>query len=151
MRRRRAAGLQTLIGAVRLAPRYAWALPATLVGIALGVIACLAGARWRAVTGVLEVCGGSALSGLHRLPFARRFGAITFGHVVIGVDASMLERSRSHERVHVAQYERWGVLFFPAYLGESALQWLRGRDPYLDNRFERAAFAGSPRGRRHPQ
>jgi hypothetical protein len=38
--------------------------------------------------------------------------------------------------VHVAQFERWGLLFLLAYPGESLLQLLRGRRPYLDNRFE---------------
>ncbi len=104
------------------------------------------------IEGVLEFGGGRLLCALHRVPFASRFGAITFGHVVIGIDARTLARSRRHERVHVAQYERWGVLFFPAYLGASALLWLRGRDPYFDNPFERAAYRaeGSDRdGGRH--
>jgi hypothetical protein len=75
-----------------------------------------------------------------------RFEAVTFGHVVIGRDHDCLEQLRGHERVHVAQYERWGVLFFPAYLGSSAVAWIRGRDPYRDNRFEREAFGAE----RHP-
>jgi hypothetical protein len=128
--------------------RYLWASPATLVGLALGVAPWLSGARVRWVDGVLELGGGRALHALQRVPFARRFGAITLGHVVLAVDARTLESSRVHERIHVAQYERWGVLFFPAYLGASAVQWLRGRDPYLDNPFERAAFAGAARTRR---
>jgi len=40
----------------------------------------------------------------------------------------------------VQQYERWGPLFVPAYLGSSLLQWLRGQDPYRSNWFEREAF-----------
>jgi hypothetical protein len=142
--------------AVAILSRYAWASPATLVGLVLGLAAWVGGgrvmadgrapltARW--VDGVFELGGGRALHTLRRLPFARRFGAITFGHVVIGIDAHALDHSRAHERIHVAQYERWGVLFFPAYLGASAVQWLRGRDPYLDNPFERAAFDGAMRG-----
>jgi hypothetical protein len=42
--------------------------------------------------------------------------------------------------VHVRQYERWGVLFFPLYAASSLWQLARGRDPYRDNRFEREAF-----------
>ena len=41
------------------------------------------------------------------------------------------------------QSERWGVLFFPLYLGSTLAALARGRDPYLDNRFERAAFAAT--------
>jgi hypothetical protein len=44
----------------------------------------------------------------------------------------------------VRQYERWGVLFFPLYLGSSLWQLLRGRSPYYANRFEREAFSTSP-------
>lgn len=69
------------------------------------------------------------------------FVAITFGHVVIGQSHAVLAGLRVHEHEHVRQYERWGVLFFAAYLGSSAIQWLRGRDPYRDNRFERQARA----------
>ena len=36
-------------------------------------------------------------------------------------------------------------LFFPLYLGSSLWQWLRGRDPYRDNRFEREAFVATSR------
>jgi hypothetical protein len=50
---------------------------------------------------------------------------------------------RQHERVHVRQYERFGVFFFPLYLGSSGLQLMRGRNPYLDNAFEREAYAKS--------
>jgi hypothetical protein len=43
--------------------------------------------------------------------------------------------------VHVRQYERYGVLFFPAYLAASLAALASGGDPYVDNRFEREAFA----------
>jgi len=62
--------------------------------------------------------------------------------VIIGLDARTLDSCRSHEHVHVRQYERWGPLFFPLYLGSSLWQWMRGRDPYRDNRFEVEAFRG---------
>lgn len=114
--------------------RYTWAAPATAVGLAAALFAVLLGARARVVDGVVEVAGGW-------LPPVLRFEAITFGHVVLGATHTALCDLRSHERVHVRQYERWGLLFFPAYLGSSLVQWLRGRDPYLDNRFEREAFA----------
>jgi hypothetical protein len=67
--------------------------------------------------------------------------AITFGHVIVGLDAATLDGVRAHEQVHVKQYERWGLLFGPAYLLSSLAQWMRGRRSYLDNRFEREAYA----------
>jgi hypothetical protein len=42
--------------------------------------------------------------------------AITLGHVVLATTESALKKTRSHERVHVRQYERWGPFFIPAYL-----------------------------------
>jgi hypothetical protein len=44
---------------------------------------------------------------------------------------------RKHEHVHVRQYERWGVLFIPAYVLSSLWQVLRGRSAYSANHFER--------------
>ena len=64
------------------------------------------------------------------------FSAITFGHVVLAASEQDQNHLRSHERAHVKQYERWGPLFLLAYPAESAMQLLRGRRPYLDNRFE---------------
>ena len=124
--------------------RYLWVLPASLVGLALAAFALALGARARVVAGVLEVGGGRLRSVVERLPAPMRFGAITLGHVIVGLDACLLDFCRAHEHVHVRQYERWGVLFFPLYLGSSLVQWLRGRDPYRDNRFEAEAFAKAP-------
>jgi len=42
--------------------------------------------------------------------------------------------------VHVRQFERWGPLMGPAYLGCSLVLWLMRRRPYRDNPFERQAF-----------
>ena len=117
--------------------RYLWASPATLVGIVAALPWLFAGARMAAMRGVLEVSGGA----LGRALLGRRFGfgAITFGHVVIALDAGCLDACREHERVHVRQYERWGVLFFPLYAASSAWAWMRGRDAYRDNVFEQEA------------
>jgi hypothetical protein len=128
--------------------RYAWAAPATLVGLACAAAALAAGASARRVEGTLEVAGGRVRAFVMRLPEGCRFGAITLGHVIIGLDALALERSRMHERVHVRQYERWGLLFFPLYAASSLWQLARGRDPYRDNRFEREAFEHDARGGR---
>lgn len=133
--------------------RYAWAAPASVVGLALGLLACALGAQAEVVDGTLEV-GGGRLGGLvSRLPRFLHFGAITFGHVIVGVDPAALNRSRAHERIHVGQYERWGILFFPLYLGPSLRLFLRGRQPYWENHFERdarhkSAAAGRPGSQR---
>jgi hypothetical protein len=110
--------------------RYLWALPCSAVGaIALAPLwLCGARVRWRG--GIVEAHLQRA-----RLPFE----AITLGHVVIAVSPRAMRRWRTHEREHVRQCERWGPLFFPAYLAAGAWQALRGRSAYRDNPFELAA------------
>jgi hypothetical protein len=122
---------------LRAIGRYAWVAPASLVGLAVAAVAGALGARARIVDGVLEVAGGRLAPALARanVPFC----AITLGHVVLGLSVADLDRCRAHERVHVRQYERWGVAFFPLYLASSLAQRLRGGDPYFDNAFEREA------------
>jgi hypothetical protein len=128
--------LTRMLSRISLALRYVWAAPATLVGIALAFPACACGARARVRNGVIEVAGG-LLARVAQSSFG--VFAITFGHVVLGVSHSVLARERAHEQAHVRQYERWGALFFPLYLGSSLFQWARGRNPYLDNAFEKQA------------
>lgn len=111
--------------------RVLWAAPNTLIGLALGLLLLPLGARIRQVGGALEI---AALRQPPRRPWP--FAAITFGHVILGTHAQALERLRAHERVHVRQCERWGVLFLPAYLLAGAWQGLRGRNVYWDNPFE---------------
>ena len=121
--------------------RYAWPSLWTATGLLLSLPALALGAQARRVHGVLEVSGGwlgrQAARGVG--PF--NVLAITLGHVVLGASADVLAALRTHERVHVCQYERWGPLFVPAYLADSLWQALHGRHPYRDNRFERPAFA----------
>ena len=122
---------------------YLWAAPGTVIGLALGLVALLAGARWSAHRGVIEValrCDGRRRS---VLPIV----AITFGHVVLGRSGRDLEQLRDHEHAHVAQYERWGPLFFLAYPCASLLALLRTGRPYHDNCFEVAARAAARRPR----
>ena len=106
-----------------------WAAPASLVGLLLSPFF----ARRRLVRGVL-VC--------ERASWPRKLGwryrAITFGHVVLCVD-ELDPATFDHELGHVRQYERWGILLWPAYLTASAWARLRGRDAYWDNYFERRA------------
>lgn len=128
---------------------YLWTLPTSAVGLALAALALASGGRAGVVSGVLEMHGGLAAWLLrHATLLPGGAAAITLGHVVLGVDAAALDRTRAHERVHVRQAERWGPLFIPAYLLASAWCWLRGRDIYRDNPFEREAFAvGMPQQR----
>ena len=126
--------------AFRRAIRYAWALPASLVGLLLALPALMTGATLRRVCGALEVAGGRIDWALRRWPGSLRFSAITFGHVIIARDHPTLARCRAHEHVHARQYERWGVLLLLLYPASSLIQLLRGRHPYWDNTFEREAF-----------
>lgn len=125
---------------MRLRPRTLlrclWAAPATAIGLSLAGMACVLGATVRVEQGVIEVAGGRLARFMRFLPSSMRILAITFGHVVLGISHDVLTQSRRHEHAHVRQYERWGVLFFPLYLGSSGLQLLWGRDPYQDNAFE---------------
>jgi hypothetical protein len=96
----------------------------------------LRGARLRLRGGIVEAT-------LPRQPARLPFDAITLGHVVIAASPRAMRRWRAHEREHVRQCERWGPLFFPAYLLAGAWQWLRGRSAYRDNPFEVAARAAA--------
>jgi len=122
---------------------YAWAGPNTLAGLVVGALVVTLGGRVRVVAGNLEFCGGllgRAVTSAHALcPFA----AVTLGHVIVSATACDLDAVRAHEHVHVAQYERWGPLFLPAYVGSSLWQVVRRRRLYRDNFFERQAYARS--------
>ena len=121
--------------------RYVWAAPATALGLVFALLA-LRGGRIALVEGVVEAHGPLVRWALTHLAVVHGgVAAITFGHVVLGRDGDALEWSRAHERVHVAQYERWGLLFLPAYVAASLWAFVRGGDFYLDNAFERAARA----------
>ena len=115
---------------------YAWASPNTAVGIFLGGLGMLLGAGARIVEGAIEFSGGRLGALLASSAIGCPFRAVTLGHVILGTDAATLDCARSHEQVHVRQYERWGIAFFPAYAASSVWQWLRGRRAYWDNHFE---------------
>jgi len=112
-----------------------------MAGLMLALPALLSGATAHVTAGALEVAGGRLGRAASRLPRALRFSAITFGHVILAVDHESLAPLRAHEQVHVRQYERWGPLFVPLYLGSSLAQLAAGRHPYLHNCFEREAVA----------
>jgi hypothetical protein len=117
-----------------------WAWPGTHLGLILGFLAVSTGGRAQRVGRVLEFHGGWLAWLLANAPMAGGASALTLGHTVLARTAADLVRTRDHELVHVAQYERWGPLFLPAYFGASAWLWLRGRDPYWDNPFEKEAY-----------
>jgi hypothetical protein len=67
------------------------------------------------------------------------------GHTILGQTGTGLDIARDHELVHVRQFERWGPLMGPAYLGCSLVLWIAGRRAYRDNPFEREAFREAER------
>ncbi|MDI1301891.1 MAG: hypothetical protein PSX71_08305 [bacterium] len=121
---------------------YLWASPCTLVGMVAGAVFLAAGGSARMEGGVIEI----SLPPRMQHTFLS-LGAITFGHVVLGISKAELERLRTHELEHVRQYERWGLLFFLAYPASSLVQFMRGKNPYWYNHFEiqaRQRSAGGP-------
>ena len=129
---------RTLSRAPRAALVRLWAAPYTVLGLAIG---CMLLGRPQWVGGVVEIHGRWVAAALNRLPTPAM--AITLGHTVLGQSANALHVTRRHERVHVRQYERWGIVMGPAYLLASAYLWCRGRDPYRENPFEVEAFRDS--------
>ena len=119
---------------------FLWASPYTLLGLALGAIGLCTGARVQRRGRVIEFYGGGARWLLERFFFGEGAMAFTLGHTVLGQTAASLDTARDHELVHVRQFECWGPLMGPAYLGCSLVLWLAGRRPYRDNPFEREAF-----------
>jgi hypothetical protein len=117
-----------------------WASPYTLLGLLLGVIGLCTGGCARIRGRVIEFYGGGVKRILQRFPNGEFTLAFTLGHTVLGQTDAALDISREHELVHVRQYERWGPLMGPAYLGCSLGLWLKGRRPYRDNPFEREAY-----------
>lgn len=126
---------------MRRALAVAWASPYTALGLLAGLAMLAAGGQVRVERGAIEFSGGRLGAGMLRLPQRWRISAITLGHVILGTGAQALDTLRDHEQVHVAQYERWGVLFVPAYWLSSAWQIGCGRCAYRDNYFERQAYA----------
>lgn len=118
-----------------------WTLPNTLLGCLLGVLALASGGKVGFRRGAIEFHGGLVRILLGRLP--NNIHAITLGHAILGLQQASLDLARDHEHVHVRQYEWWGPLFIPAYLGSSLFMKLTGKDPYYDNPFEVQAYAVS--------
>jgi hypothetical protein len=117
-----------------------WALPYTLIGLTIGTIGVCTGGRARIRGPIVEFYGGGTKWFITRLPHGQFTLALTLGHTVLGQTDAALDISREHELVHVRQFERWGLLFGPAYLLASLYLWIAGRRPYRDNPFEREAY-----------
>lgn len=121
---------------------YLWASPNTMLGLSLLPLVLLTRGRARFHHGVLEMYDGFAAWFLRHI--AGGAGAMTLGHVIVARDRRMLDFTREHEHVHVAQYMVWGPLFLPMYGLSSFLCRRAGMNPYLENRFEREAYARHP-------
>ena len=121
---------------IATAMRIAWASPCSLLGLLFGLPILALGGSARRVGPALEF----ALAPEPPAATPRRrqwpFSAITFGHVILGVSGDELERLRAHERAHVRQYERWGLLFMLAYPACSLFAILQGKAAYAHNPFE---------------
>ena len=129
---------------------YLWPLPVTLLGMLVALIARSSGGRLQRVEGVLESAGGWPARVLrHGFPFSGAVAAITLGHVVVAVSLDALTSTRAHERAHVRQFERWGVLLLILYPLAGLIAWLRGGNPYRDNAFECEARAAENSARRN--
>ena len=114
-----------------------WTLPNTLVGLAAGLVALVAGAK-------AEVADSALV--FHGVPFGPG-GALTLGQVILhtgdSLEGSALTywcrqhgggdcvRLGDHERAHVYQYLALGPLFLPLYFLCGGISWR--------NRFEQSA------------
>lgn len=128
-------------------PRYLWTSPNSLIGLMFVPLIGLTNGGLEIVEGVLELHGSVIAWVLrHCVPMPGGAAAITFGHVVLGRDRESLALTRTHERVHVRQYEQWGPVFIPAYLAASAWGIFTGAGAYHGNVFERAAIEGEALG-----
>ena len=122
---------------------YLWAGPVTAAALPLVGRALATGGRARRSEGVLEAWGGILRPLLARAVPGFSIAAITLGHVVLASSANALAETRAHERVHVRQYEKWGLIFPLLYLTSSAVALARGREAHGGNTFERQAFRES--------
>jgi hypothetical protein len=117
-----------------------WASPYTLVGLLIGIVGLCTGGRARIRGRAIEFYGGAVQRLLKRLPGGPFVVAMTLGHSILGQTGASLDLSRDHELVHVRQYEVWGPLFGPAYLLCGLITWIRGKNVWRDNPFERQAY-----------
>ena len=87
---------------------YLWALPNTLLGLALAAVYA-SGLRW---------VGGCIEASCAEVPGGQWVGAQTHGWLILMRRDMMLDhlkRLRVHEHVHVTHQMILGILFYPAY------------------------------------
>jgi hypothetical protein len=119
---------------------WLWPIPWTLLGLAIGIVGCISGGRIGWYNGTI-VCWGPRLNRLLQcVPISGGASAITLGHTILARSESDMVRTHDHELVHVRQYQRWGILFVPAYFIASLWLWYSGQDCYRENPFEKEAF-----------
>lgn len=118
----------------------AWASPNTALGLALGAVAVMLGARARVANNAIEFLDQPFVDLIER-------SAVTLGNtihyapgrdpdrtIITRYDGSARVRLGDHERAHTLQYERWGPFFLLAY----GISWLPFVPP-AGSRFEHAA------------
>ncbi|MBB01574.1 hypothetical protein GYB59_04040 [bacterium] len=140
--------MQKIREALTVCLLWLWVSPWTTVGLLIGAGSCVTGGRCQRRGHTLEFHGGLADWLLRLTPVGAI--AITVGHVILGRTSAALDIARTHELVHVKQYERWGPLFVPIYFLLSAVVWFQGKDAYRDNPFEQAAYACDTPPHRRP-
>lgn len=121
----------------------AWAFPCTVLALFPGLIIIALGGNVRRIDHTLEVGIRNGQAQVPRWVHKCPFGAITLGHVIIGQSYEMLATLRSHEQVHVKQYERFGLFFLLAYPLAGFWALVRGRSFYAGNAFELQAVRES--------
>ena len=113
-----------------------WAAPCSALGLMFAAVLLALGGSAALNHGAIEVTYRRSRAGCGSLALALPFRGIVFGHIILAVTAEELAIIAAHERVHVAQYEHWGPLFFVAYGLSSVWQGINGRNPYRCNYFE---------------
>ncbi len=120
---------------------YIWAFPNTCIGIPFIFLALIHRGYFRITDGILEISSPLIDRFLHHcIPVMGGASAMTLGHIILGRNPDCLDSARIHEQVHVRQCEKWGPFFIPVYFAASFIAYCKGRDPYLGNVFERAAY-----------
>ena len=116
-----------------------WTSPNTALGLALGAVAVMLGARARWGRNALEFLDNPVVGFMHKAAFVlgntiHYAPGRTPDELVPRYDRAGWVVLGEHERAHTAQYERWGPFFLVAYL----VSWLPFVPP-AGNRFEHAA------------
>lgn len=119
--------------------RYVWASPYTLLGLWCVLVPWSGARSIIRYRGTIGIVGPAIERALRRAPIPGGAAALTLGHSILATSSETFFETWEHEYIHVKQYERWGVLFVPAYLLSGLWLRIHGKDPYWDNPFEREA------------